>query len=464
MTPREGTRGVGDARGATRRVVVGATAVGTVGTIGMALAACGAGDAAAPKAGKVQGTLSFGLKGGTPAQLQAIDQAVARYTQRFPEVTVQTDHFFGGDKNWLDVFLAKRAADSLPDTFGIIEYNQGIVWAYQGTLQPVDPFIKNDKSFRIEDYQQGPVNAYKAGGKLWGIPQTPNPVMIYYNRAQLDRTGQQPPANDWTTDQFLDTVKRATTGVGSDQVVWGYAFNRRWSLMLGWLAAFGGAMTSADRTKFALDAPEAIAALQYDVDLIYRHRTGPPPDAAVGAAVGLILPSPAQFNAGNVAYTMDGIAGAPGYKQSIGDKFGWDVLPLPKGPKGRGSTLSGDGWWIRKDTKVPQAAWEFLKGMIGEEHQRAQLQAASLYPSLKKLVPDYFRLTNVRNQDAVVMTAEQTGIPFPVTPSFAKWTGEILAPALADMWNNKRSPKEAMSAIAPQVNALLAEDAKGAKL
>ena len=445
----------------TRRRVV---AAGAAGSGAVLLAACGVGGGEAPKAGKVQGTVTFGLKGGTPPQLQAIDQAVARYKTQFPEVSVQTDHFFGSDKNWLDVFLAKRAADTLPDAFGIIEYNQGIVWAYQGTLQPVDAFIKNDKGFKLDEYQQGPVNAYKAGGKLWGIPQTPNPVMIYYNRAQLEKTGQQPPSNEWDTEKFLDTVKRATTGVGTDQVVWGYSFNRRWSLMLGWLAAFGGAMTTPDRSKFALDTPEALNALQYDVDLIYRHRTGPPPDAAVGAAVGLVMPSPAQFNAGNVAYTMDGIAGAPGYRQNIGDKFAWDVLPLPKGPKGRGSTLSGDGWWIKKETKAPQAAWELLKVMVGEEHQRAHLQAASLYPSLKKLVPDYFRTTSVKNQDAVVMTAEQTGIPFPVTPSFTKWTGEILAPALADMWNNKKSPKEAMSGIAAQVNALLADDAKNAKL
>ena len=206
----------------------------------------GTGGTTAP--GKVQGTLTYGLKGGTPAQLQAVDEAVARFRQQFPEVNVQADHFFGGDKNWLDVFLAKRAADSLPDTFGIIEYNQGIVWAYQGTVQALDPFIKNDRAFRLDEYQQGPVNAYRAGGKLWGVPQSPNPVMIYANRTQLERTGQQPPTNEWNTDQFLDTVKRATTGVGSEQVVWGYAFNRRWSLMLGWLAAFGGAMTSPDRS------------------------------------------------------------------------------------------------------------------------------------------------------------------------------------------------------------------------
>lgn len=449
--------------GKTRRAMASAVG-GLIG--GVALAGCGGSSPAAdaPRAGNVAGVVSFGLKGGNPQQLQAIDDTVARFQKQYPEVTVQTDHFFGSDSNWLDVFLAKRAAGSLPDTFGIIEYNQGIVWAYQGTVQPVDPFIKNDKAFKLDDFSSGPVNAYKAGGKLWGIPQLPNPVMIYYNRSQLERTGQQPPTNDWNTDQFLDTVKRATTGAGTDQVVWGYAFNRRWSLMLGWLAAFGASMTSPDRTRFTMDTPEAIAALQFDVDLIYKHRTGPPPDAAVGAAVGLILPSPAQFSAGNVAYTMDGIAGAPNYQRGIGDKFAWDILPLPKGPKGRGSTLSGDGWWINKETKVPQAAWELVKAMVGEENQRAQMQASLVYPSLKKLVPEYFKLTSVKNQEAVVMTAEQIGIPFPVTPSLGKWTGELLAPALAEVWNNKKTPREAMSGIAPQVSALLAEDAKANKL
>lgn len=177
-----------------------------------------------------------------------------------------------------------------------------------------------------------------------------------------------------------------------------------------------------------------------------------------------MLPSPAQFTGGNVAYTLDGIVAARGYSNGIGDKFNWDVLPLPRGPKGRGSTLSGDGWWIKKDTKVPQVAWEFVKTMVGEESQRLQLTAALAFPSLKKLIPEFFKLTNVKNQDAVVMTMEQMAVPFPVTPSLGKWTGEILAPAFADMWNNKKTPKDAMSSIAPQVNALLEADAKVSKL
>src|SRR5689334_19275757 len=110
--------------------------------------------------------------------------------------------------------------------------------------------------------------------------------------------------------------------------------------------------------------------------------------------------------------------------------------------------------WMRMwQWTAPQAAWEFVKAMVGEDNQRAQMKAALVYPSLKKLVPEYFKLTNVKNEAAVTLTAEQIGIPFPVTPSFAKWTGEILAPAMTDMWNNKKTPRDAMGSIAAQVNA-----------
>ena len=148
---------------------------------------------------------------------------------------------------------------------------------------------------------------------------------------------------------------------------------------------------------------------------------------------------------------MDGIAGAPGYRQGIGDKFAWDVLPLPKGPKGRGSTLSGDGWWIKKDTKVAAGGLGAPEADGGARSTSGpSLQAARSTPRSSSLVPDYFRLTSVKNQDAVVTTAEQTGIPFPVTPSFASWTGEILAPALADMWNNKKPPRRPCPASPPR--------------
>ncbi len=273
--------------------------------------------------------------------------------------------------------------------------------------------------------------------------------MIYYNRAQLDRTGQQPPTNEWTTDGFLDTVRRATTGAGSDQVVWGYSYNRRWSLLLGWLAAFGGAMTTPDRSKFALDTPEALAALQFDLDLIYRHRTGPPPDAAAGGR----RPDPAL--PGAVQRRQRGLHHGrhrrrprlpPVHRRQV--RLG--RAPPAERPQGarldplRGRLVDQEGRQRRP------GAWELVKRLTGEEHQRAQLQAASLYPSLKRLVPDYFRATSVKNQDAVVLTAEQIGIPFPVTPSFARWTGEILAPALADMWNNKKAPREAMGGSPPR--------------
>ena len=239
-----------------------------------------------PAPGKVQGTLTYGLKGGTPAQLQAVDEAVARFRQQFPEVNVQADHFFGGDKNWLDVFLAKRAADSLPDTFGIIEYNQGIVWAYQGTVQALDPFIKNDKAFKLDEYQQGAGQRLPRRGQAVGGTPVPQPG---------DDLRQPHPAGAHRAAASHQRVEhRPVPGHGQaghhrgGQRAGGLGLRLQPALVLD--AGLAGGLRRGhdlpDRSRFTMDTPESLAALQFDVDLIYRHRTGPPPDAAVGPPWG----------------------------------------------------------------------------------------------------------------------------------------------------------------------------------
>lgn len=442
-------------RAVSRRVVLAAAA--TALTPG-AIAACGIGGAGGPNPPqKAAGSVTFGLTKGTPDQVVVMERMVAGFQQSHPAIKVTPEYLYGQGAPTLD---ARRAAGDLPDIWGLPSYLGGLPWAHDGVLMALDGLVKQDRTFKLDEFSARPVETFRMGGKLWGLPQLPNPVVIYVNRSHLQKNGIPLPTDDWTIDQFVDVTKRATRGIDSGEgAVWGYDYARRWSLFMGWLPLWGASMTNADRTQFAMDKPEAIAALEWDTDLMYRRRAGPPPTGASTTGLGANIPG-ADFQKGTAAFTCTGIVDAPRMRQSIGDAFEWDILAQPKGPKGRGATLSADGWWMKKDTRVAQAAWELLKMIVGEEHQRAQMQAASVFPSLKKLVPEFAKLAGIRNGNAASLTVEQLGVPFPVTPSINKWTGEILAPALTAVWQRKQNAKDAMASIASQVNAVLAEDAK----
>ncbi len=46
----------------------------------------------------------------------------------------------------------------------------------------------------------------------------------------------------------------------------------------------------------------------------------------------------------------------------------WDIAPLPRGPAGRATLATSDGWSIWSGTKNRDAAWEFLKHLQSDEH------------------------------------------------------------------------------------------------
>ena len=59
---------------------------------------------------------------------------------------------------------------------------------------------------------------------------------------------------------------------------------------------------------------------------------------------------------------MAGFAGYLGHAE-----IDWEIAPLPKGPAGRFTLATNDGWSIWKGSKAPDATWELLKFLQSDE-------------------------------------------------------------------------------------------------
>ncbi len=456
-------RGDEQIRGHSRRRVLWRAGGGAVaGAAGLAaLGGCAPG-APAPAADRASGDVVIGLGGGTPEQVKSTEETVARFQERYPQIKVSAEHLFGGGTALPTAFQARRAGGTLPGLIGRVGDNVGLPWAFQGAMAPLDPFLKNDRTIKLEDMAS--IESFRLGGKLWGISSEPNVVLLFVNKTHLQKNGIPLPSNDWSIDEFVDLATRANTATrDTTSPVWGYDYARRWSLFMGWLSMWGGSMTIKERSRFSMNAPESVQALSWDADLIYRYRVGPPPKGATGDFLGTNLPG-AVFEEGSVALTLTGINSAVSYRQKIADKFSWDLIAVPKGPKGRGNTVAGVGWMMTKDAKAPDAAWELMKTLAGEDGQATLSRNSSLFPSMRKLWPDFMKVTGAQNLQALTLAADTLAVNFPVTPSFGTWTGEVLAPALTAVWENKQSARDAMSSVTGQIDAMLAEDAKNARL
>lgn len=115
-------------------------------------------------------------------------------------------------------------------------------------------------------------------------------------------------------------------------------------------------------TAIALTEPNAVQALQFLQDLMYKHGVSPRPDIE-NETSGFDL-----FASGRVAMMINNPSSVNQYRTI--DAFKWDIATLPLGTANRrGTGGGGTGWVIAGATKHADAAWEVLKSITSSEAQ-----------------------------------------------------------------------------------------------
>jgi multiple sugar transport system substrate-binding protein len=203
------------------------------------------------------------------------------------------------------------------------------------------------------DWEPSVVDQFTRGGTLWGVPQlTDAGIALYYNAELLEAAGitaEELGSARWDPDPATDTLRallaRLTVdangnrgpAVGFDSRrirQWGYnAANDLQGINLNYIGSAGGVFADGDR--FAFDNPQAVAALQYVVDLINRDHVAPP--ASDTNDNGDF--SRNQFLAGRMAVLQSGTYNLAQIAEQA--KFRWGVAMLPAGPAGRVSVTNG---------------------------------------------------------------------------------------------------------------------------
>jgi ABC-type glycerol-3-phosphate transport system substrate-binding protein len=88
-------------------------------------------------------------------------------------------------------------------------------------------------------------------------------------------------------------------------------------------------------------------------------------------------------------------------------KLQFDVLPPPKGAGGRGQRSSMDGYFIAKNTKAADQAWEAIKDITSADTNRAQAKAALIIPARKSAFDAFTALFPDKNVKQVLATTDE---------------------------------------------------------
>jgi multiple sugar transport system substrate-binding protein len=272
-----------------------------------------------------------------------------------------------------------QVAGGTPPDCGIAECQRFVSYAKNGTIMDITNYIMSskfpvDKEFpgAIACYRwaKGDFNSGAEGGNYYGLPSDFQAYIFAYNKKMFDDAGVSYPTDDWTWDDMLAAAKKITK---ADQNKWGIMALQGGTLYRGnFVWSSGGSFYTPDYTKSMLADPKTIEAFKWQWDLIYTHKVAPPP-----GSTGQQDP----FLSGQVAMTVGGIWGLTDMR-SIKD-FGWDVAIFPKHPQTgkRTCSMEADGWWIYKDAKDPDTAWNLLNYLANPAGERLFVKANDMVPS-----------------------------------------------------------------------------------
>jgi len=306
--------------------------------------------------------------------------------------------------------------------------------------------------FDIEPYYDELLKIFKYKDVIYGFPRDNDTTILYYNKDLFDAAGVDYPDGTWTWTEFLDAAQKLTVRDERGRITQ-YGVVLESNKYFNFIHQNGADIfdDNLNPTRFTLDDPKAIEALQFMGDLINKYEVAP------SFAQMLQLGNSTElFQTGRVAMAMTNAARIPTFQQA---SFRWGVAPLPAGPTGiRANSMSGAGYVISANTKHPEEAWTFLQFLCGVEGQ-------TIFASTGVAVPAY---RSDQTRDAFVSALpEGFGEIFledteygKIPPLFDGWVElntTVVNPALDLLFIGEATAEEVVAMMKPDVEEFLAK-------
>jgi multiple sugar transport system substrate-binding protein len=275
------------------------------------------------------------------------------------------------------VDLALSTGKNRPDLM-IMHVDQIPTYQKKGQLQPVDD-IAAKADIKKEDFVEAPVKYATIDGKWYGIPLDIHPLILYYNKDLFKAAGiDHPPTN---RQEFIDDAKKLTD---KSKGQWGYVVPTLWpqQFIFPTIVGQNGAKLADEQGKPQLNSPEAVEALTFLKDLIYKYKVSPEKVAQDGEVT--------LFLQGKNAMQLNG----PWMKDQFDKaKINYGVAPVPQlGTKQQAVQAGSHNFVIPKDVKDPkvlEGIGDFLKYVAA--HSIDWAQSGQAVASKQVLASDAFK-------------------------------------------------------------------------
>ena len=389
--------------------------------------------------------ISFSMWG-APEELAVWKQIVSDFEAANPNIKVNVE-VSDWDSYW-DKLKTQLAAGTPPDVFAM---DAPLFLDYQsrGVLANLQPYLDKNPDMLKDVYPQT-LEAYQTPDGYYGLPRDFQTIVLFYNKDMFDKAGLAYPTADWTWDDVRAASKKLTLDTNGDGKIdqYGFVFDQ-WDMEPGWseaLWSYGGDIISSDHTKTLVGETKAREAWQMLYNMVFVDKSSP--DNNTISQYGGDL-----FQAGVAAMMPMGHWAVPGYNTA---GFKYDAAPMPKGPAGPATSVNSAGFVIAKDSKNPDAAFEFVKYALSPAGQTRLAELGFAIPVLKSIAesPAFLEQKGSTLNQKVFLDSLAFSHMKPVFKGYDEWAS-VVGDGMGAVWRGEADLNKTLDEIVPQADAVL---------
>ena len=294
------------------------------------------------------------------------------------------------------------------------------------------------------------ITANTWAGKLYALPWFAD-VGLLYRRTDLV------PLEPKTLEELVSDAQAAMARRGGPRygiVSQGARYEGLITGFVEYLGAFGGQIID-EKGEVVVNRPEAVRALEFMRDELYRSRVAP-----LDVLTWHEEEARFAFQNGNAVFMRNWpypVAAMSDTAQSkVAGKFAVSPMPASGTAPGGHSTaaLGGAQLAINAYTEHPDAAYKLIAYLTAPEQMLERAQAVGQYPTRSALYDDERLRSAIAIPVENARRAIESATPRPVTPIYNELS-EILQIELHRALVRQAEPREALNAAAAKINALI---------
>ncbi len=198
-----------------------------------------------------------------------------------------------------------------PDLFSCYDGIQLSAYVNSGIAWDVTDKVKEAGIDVDRDLWRAADPTFVSGGRVYGFPANVAVNAIWINKDIFDACGIPYPKGEMSWEEFIALAQKLTV-FESDGRIRHFGFLFDFTSVQNFLKLWGADVYTKNGTRCILDSPEAIEAVQFMRDLIYKHK---------------VSPSPVQESA-------------------MATQGGWGTGVITWFGGGRGAMALGGRWWL----------------------------------------------------------------------------------------------------------------------